>query len=129
MKKDSRKHKSLDEETENELKEVSKASLLRDRIKECEEKDKESASAWTREVKKCSKPLDPDNETEISEELKEISESSRLKDIISSCAERDEKRNESWKTAKERGKSLDEESELVELSGLSDVKNKIIQEV
>lgn len=131
VKKNVRKHKSLDEGTENELREISKGSVLKSRIKECEKKDKESAEAWEKEVKKEDRTKDSDEKEEISEDLKEFSGSGRLKDLISSCAERDEKRDKSWESAKEKQKlkAADEQAELQELASLSAAKSKIIQQV
>lgn len=131
VKKNVRKHKSLDEGTESELREISKGSVLKSRIKECEKKDKESADAWKKEVKNEGRPKDSDETEEISEDLKEFSGSGRLKDLISSCAERDEKRDKSWESAKEmqKLKAADEQAELQELASLSAAKSKIIQQV
>lgn len=50
VKKGGRKHKSLDEETEKELRQLPSKYELRDNIKSREEKDRESADAWKREV-------------------------------------------------------------------------------
>lgn len=129
VKKNARKHKSLDEDTENELREISKSSIPNSRIKECEEKDKESADELKKEVKAGSKPNDPDAETGVSEDLKEFSGRGRLKDLISSCAERDENKDKSWESAKQKVKSADEEAELQELTSLTAAKSKIIQQV
>ena len=118
----------MDEDTENELKEISKTSILKSRIKECEEKDKESADAWKKEVTKERKPKNTEAEAELAEDLKEFS-GGRLKELISSCAERDEKKEKSWESAKEKVKSVDDEDELKELASLSEAKNKIIQQV
>ena len=46
-----RKHKSFDEETEKELRELSTKRELKNAVQACEEKDKESADAWKREVR------------------------------------------------------------------------------
>lgn len=129
VKKNVRKHKSLDEDTENELLEISKSSLLKSRIKECEAKDSDSAKAWTKEVKQDRKPDDPEAETRADEDLKEFSKSGRLKDLISSCAERDENKEESWKNAKQKMKSAEETDDLQELASLTAAKSKIIQQV
>lgn len=118
----------MDEDTENELKEVSKTSILKSRIKECEGKDKESADAWKKEVAKERKPKNTEAEETLAEDLKEFS-GGRLKELISSCAERDEKKEKSWESAKEKVKSVDDEDELKELASLSEAKNKIIQQV
>ena len=118
----------MDEETENELREISKTSILKNRIKECEEKDKESADAWKKEVAKERKPKDPETETALSEDLKEFS-GGRLKELISSCAQRDENKDKSWESAKEKVKSADDEDELKELESLIEAKSKIIQQV
>lgn len=118
----------MDEETENELREISKTSILKSRIKECEEKDKESADAWKKEVAKERKPKNPETETALSEDLKEFS-GGRLKELISSCAQRDESKDKSWESAKEKVKSADDEDELKELASLSEAKSKIIQQV
>lgn len=118
----------MDEDTENVLREISKTSVLKSRIKECEEKDKESADAWKKEVAKERKPKDPEAETTLAEDLKEFS-GARLKKLISSCDQRDENKDKSWKSAKEKVKSADDEDELKELANLSEAKSKIIQQV
>ena len=129
VKKDARKHKSLDEDTENEIREITKSRILKDRIKECEEKDKESAETWKKVVKKDSEPKDADVEAEVTDDLKEFSGRGRIKDLISSCAERDENRQKSWETAKQKVKSAEEEAELQELASITKAKSKIIQQV
>ena len=78
-----------------ELTALGKVGKIRNKMKNCEARDVESAEQWKKQIKTGRKHKSFDEETE--KELRELSRKRDLRNIVQSCEEKDKESAEAWK--------------------------------